>query len=258
MANWKRISFLVTLTLLIFALLLTPNTGWAQDYQGAMAVWRQQADRGDAEAQNSLGDFYLNGWGVTKDAAEAMKWFSKAADQKYADAQFNIGGMYEDGTGVKQDAVQAYKWYSLAANGEATGPFASRLKMLADKMTPEQIGEGKRLASEWKPPSPPSGTVTGTLEENKAPETCTPPDSDFQALALSPSKLSPEGFSALAPAQQKLVCGTRQFNKQIAAQKGIMDKMKRYSPKYLSPAENDRIVDAGDEYLARILKAKGF
>jgi hypothetical protein len=61
MANWKRIPSMATLTLLPSAAVLTPNTGWTQDYRAALAVWHQQADQGNAEAQSSLGNpvFYL-------------------------------------------------------------------------------------------------------------------------------------------------------------------------------------------------------
>jgi hypothetical protein len=130
--------------------------------------------------------------------------------------------------------------------------------MLADKMTPEQIAEGKRLASEWKPTSTGSDVAAGATGTDQAGQIYTPTPSDFQALALAPSKLTKEAFAALTPAQQKMVCSTRAFVKQIDAQKGVMDKMKLYSTKYLSPAENDLVVAASDDYLARIMKAKGF
>ncbi len=54
-----------------------------------------------------------------------------------------------------------------------------------------------------------------------------------------------------------MVCDTRIFIKQIDAQNGIMTKMEKYSTKYLSPAENDRMVDASNAYLAKIFKSKG-
>jgi TPR repeat protein len=105
MPNWKRISFIAMLALLFCAGLLTPNIACAQDYLGAMAVWRLQADQGNADAQNSLDDFYLNGWGVPKNPVEAMKWFSTSAGQNYSDAQFSIGQMCEEGAVIKQDFV---------------------------------------------------------------------------------------------------------------------------------------------------------
>jgi hypothetical protein len=252
MTKWPRISFIVTLMLLLSALVLTPNTAWAQDYQAALAVWNQQAAHGNAEAENSLGDCYANGWGVTKDPAEAVKWYSKAADQNDDDAQSNIAGMYESGAGLKQDLVQAYKWYSLAATStEPNGPRALSIKRVAEEMTPEQIAEGKRLAFEWKTPSAPPSTLAGPLEGSQS---CTPSVSDFQALALSPSRLTPEEFAALTLAQQQSVCNTRAFGKQVDLQKGVITKSRKYSPKYLSPDENDRVSGAVDDLIGRQFK----
>ena len=57
--------------------------------------------------------------------------------------------MYDDGEGVSKDKVQAYKWLSLAAmNGDKPTPMLCDL--LAKEMTPAQIAEDKKLASEWK------------------------------------------------------------------------------------------------------------
>ncbi len=259
MSKRKRNYFLASLTLLFGAALLTQTVARAQDYQGAMAVWRQQAVQGNAEAQTSLGDFYLNGWGVAKDPAAAMKWYIMAANQKYSDAQFNIGQMYDEGNGVKQDVVQAYEWYTLAAaNSEPNTSATGRRTLLVARMTPDQITEGKRLASEWKP-APASPSTPGAVpDESGAAPTCTPSPSDYQALALSPSKLMPGAFSALTLAQQKMVCSTRAFNQQVALQKGVMDKMKIYSTKYLSPAENDRMDAASNDFMQRLMKSKGF
>ena len=54
-----------------------------------------------------------------------------------------------------------------------------------------------------------------------------------------------------------MVCSTRVFIKKIDAQRGVMTQMEKYSTKYLSPAENDRMVDASDKFLAAIFKSKG-
>jgi len=245
----------MTLTFLLAFIALTPSTSWGVDAQRALAVWHQQADQGNAQAQNSIGDCYANGWGVTKDPAEAMRWYRKAADQRYEDAQFNIGSMYEYGEGVKEDPVQAYMWFSLSGADKTGGNpgVAYRFKKLAEKMTPKQVEEAKRLANAWKPTTNHKATLAGTQSE-----TCTPTGSDYEALALSPSRLTPEGFLALEPARQKLVCSTRAFSKQVEMQGGFIDKMERYSPKYLGPSENSLIVAASDDYLQRLLKSKGF
>ena len=47
----------------------------------------QEAERGDAKAQNQLGEMYVHGQGVPQNAATAAQWFRKAAAQNHAGAQ---------------------------------------------------------------------------------------------------------------------------------------------------------------------------
>ena len=64
--------------------------------------------------------------------------------------------MYDEGQGVVQDYVQAYMWYNLAGShasnvaGLRDVVINARVKVAA-KMTPDQIAEAQRLASDWKP-----------------------------------------------------------------------------------------------------------
>ena len=53
-----------------------------------VVLFRKAADRGNADAQVSLGYMYLHGRGVPQDDALAVTWYRKAADQGNADAQF--------------------------------------------------------------------------------------------------------------------------------------------------------------------------
>jgi hypothetical protein len=88
-------------------------------------------------------------------------------------------------------------------------------------------------------------------------QACTLSDNDVKALVASPSHLTQSEFSTLPPERQELVCSTRAFIKQIDAQKGVMKKMEKYSTKYLSSAENDRMIDASNALLAKIFKSTG-
>lgn len=72
------------------------------------------AERGDAEAQSTLGWRYAEGAGVLQDFKEAVKWLRQAAEQGNAPAQTNIGALYYLGQGVPQDYKAAVKWYRLA------------------------------------------------------------------------------------------------------------------------------------------------
>ena len=156
------------------------------DYATAFRLWRPLADQGDADAQSNLGVMYANGQGVPQNHAEAVKWFRLAADQGYANAQYNLGLMYDNGQGVTQNHAEAVKWYRLAADqGYANAQYNLGLiyytgqgvpqnhvqahkwfnlagaggdedgrknrDIVAKVMTPAQIAEAQRLASEWKP-----------------------------------------------------------------------------------------------------------
>lgn len=78
-------------------------------------TWNQ-ANKGDADAQNEVARYYQNGIGVAKDNAEAVRWYKKAADKGNANAQDNLGWMYQNGFGVNQNYSEAVSWYEKAAS----------------------------------------------------------------------------------------------------------------------------------------------
>jgi len=122
----------------------------AKWFRLAANQFRLAADQGDAQAQAGLGQLYYIGRGVPQDYAEATKWFRLAANQSNAEAQAMLGVMYENGQGVPKDDVLAYMWLNLAALQR--NMFAPKERDdLAQRMTPEQIAEAQKLASEWKP-----------------------------------------------------------------------------------------------------------
>jgi TPR repeat protein len=61
--------------------------------------------------------------------------------------------MYQHGQGVPQDYVSAHMWSNLAASRgmdtDTRDLAAENRYILAVKMTPAQIAEAQRLASEW-------------------------------------------------------------------------------------------------------------
>jgi hypothetical protein len=92
---------------------------------------------------------------------------------------------------------------------------------------------------------------------------CVLSNSDVQALALSPSHFTAEQFASASADEQKRVCRTRAAVKQFDADGGVLkpETVKvtmAYSTKYLSPAENDKIVDASNVWLETTLKEKGY
>ena len=95
-----------------FVLLLVASLGAAPEDISDLKAW---AEKGDAEAQASLGVMYAKGETIPQDFSEALRWYRKAAEQGYAIAQYNLGGMYEKGQGVAQDNAEALKWIRKSA-----------------------------------------------------------------------------------------------------------------------------------------------
>ncbi|MBK9306541.1 MAG: sel1 repeat family protein [Nitrospira sp.] len=112
-----------------------------------------QANQGDAEAQNSLGELYAKGMGMPQDYAQARVWYEKAAAQGHPLAQNNLAELYFAGLGVPQDYVRAYMWVTLAAGhmqGEEKKQAEENRDDVAQRMTPAQITEAKRLSEQCR------------------------------------------------------------------------------------------------------------
>ena len=110
------------------------------------------AGLGDADAQQLLGDMYLQGQGgVPLDYAEAARWYRnrKAAEQGSIAAQNNLGVAYIGGSGVPQDNAEAYAWFSIAADQGLLGAAAGRDEA-AKWMTDADLWRAQELAGEYR------------------------------------------------------------------------------------------------------------
>jgi len=120
--------------------------GIAQDKGEAVKWFRKAADQGLATAQLELGWMYHNGEGVSKDYTEALKWFHKAAEQNCAGAQFGLGSCYRNGEGVEKDYAEAVNWFRKAADGNV----ALAQFFLADcYANGEGVGRDHTEAAKW-------------------------------------------------------------------------------------------------------------
>lgn len=81
------------------------------NYQTALKVWQGQAESGDVDAQNYVGEIYLKGLGTDPDYTRAAQWFEKAAAQGSRRARINLGYQYEQGLGVPKDLSRALNLY---------------------------------------------------------------------------------------------------------------------------------------------------
>ncbi|MEW6304565.1 MAG: tetratricopeptide repeat protein [Verrucomicrobiota bacterium] len=80
---------------------------------------RENAKRGDANAQHSLGFYYAigNPHLGKPSMKEALSWYKKAAEQGLPEAAYKVGFCYEYAVGVSRpDLPEAAKWYRIAAD----------------------------------------------------------------------------------------------------------------------------------------------
>jgi hypothetical protein len=127
------------------------------NYSAAAEWFRKAAEQGVPHAQWRLGKMLLDGRPkfaegsvpVPKAADEGLKWIFLAANQGLNGAQCDLGYFYEKGYGVKQDYVEAYKWYKLGTR--KNGLASMKLDPLILKLTQEQIQEGERRAKDFTP-----------------------------------------------------------------------------------------------------------
>lgn len=87
----------------------------ASDPAQAARVLEDAARRDRADAQAWLGQMYLDGQGVERNAPEALYWFQRAAHAAVPMAMNMLGRCYENGWGAPADFELALVWYRRAA-----------------------------------------------------------------------------------------------------------------------------------------------
>lgn len=87
-----------------------------QDFKTAFELYTELADKGDADAQTSLGYMYQNAQSCEKDDTKAVELYEKAAEAMQPYALFNLAILYMNGLGgVKHDQFKAHELYLQAA-----------------------------------------------------------------------------------------------------------------------------------------------
>jgi len=118
------------------------------------AYTKCKAEKGDAEAQLSMGIIYRDGAdGPPQNYIEAKNWFLKSAENGNGMAMYNLGLMFFEGRGVDTDYVRAYTWFSLAASflpedgvGTRNRAFEYRNRA-AEKLNPSQLSGAQEYSS---------------------------------------------------------------------------------------------------------------
>jgi Caspase domain/Sel1 repeat len=119
------------------------------NYQTSLKVWLDQANAGDAEAQNNVGEIYSKGLGTAPDYGMALQWFQKSAAQGFNRAKINLGFLYEEGLGVEKDQAKALNLYREASGIQDELLYSSVVEVQM-KAKDEQIGSLKGQVQDEK------------------------------------------------------------------------------------------------------------
>jgi TPR repeat protein len=133
--------------------------GVGKDLEEAKVWCHKAAEQGLVEAEVNLGAMYNR----EKNYADGATWTRKAAEHGAFFAQWNLADLCAAGHGVPQDDLSAYMWVLLARAARCGEPpqicVTKYPKLDADteqfrdqeraKLSPEQVAEARRRASEW-------------------------------------------------------------------------------------------------------------
>ncbi len=133
--------------------------GVTRDVTEAIRWWRDAAERGHARAQFSLGR-YMPSDASVRASKPPVFWYCKAISNRAElvgrEEPFvlsALGRIRAQGSGASRDYVRAHMYFNLAAARDPRFGTWSR-DLLAKEMTPDQIAEAQRLASEWTADKP--------------------------------------------------------------------------------------------------------
>lgn len=77
------------------------------DDKGALRFYNLAAKKGDHAAMYSLGRFFAEGRGLSKNESIAVGWLMKAANGGHVESMLAVATHYENGYGVDRDLVAA-------------------------------------------------------------------------------------------------------------------------------------------------------
>ena len=98
-------------------LMYLKGEGVEENEQTALNLFQQSAALGDVRGEVNLARMYAKGKaGLVPNYSIAVSWFDKAATQGYADAQYSLGVLYVTGNGVPLNYKKAQELFANAAD----------------------------------------------------------------------------------------------------------------------------------------------
>ena len=149
------------------------------DFAKALPELQRLAEGGDARAQDTLADLYLEGIGIGRDVPVAMSWYCRVAHQPrggpavmhavwFLAEYFRTGGgvpgrAYNAGRRGDENPLRAYFWFSIMAGQDALYETVDERSVILGKIGVNAVGgvlyAGERIAIEealkgWRPAQP--------------------------------------------------------------------------------------------------------
>lgn len=112
------------------------------DNSWALQSWKSQAEAGDPEALNNVGEIYEQGLRGAPDYAEAARWYRRAAEAGSRRGQRNLAALLEAGLGLEANPAEALAWYRKAAG------LTGELELSAEREAARLREELARLAEQ--------------------------------------------------------------------------------------------------------------
>jgi len=85
------------------------------DFQNAVPLIKEAAEKGNAEAQCNYGICFQKGIIVQRNDSIAFYWFLKSANQGWPNGQLHVGSFYMENTFLKPDFNKAFEWIKKCA-----------------------------------------------------------------------------------------------------------------------------------------------
>lgn len=123
------------------------------DYVEAAQMLLVNAQQGDGESADLLGQLYRSGEGVPKNYIESVRWLKKAVEMGNIYAQYHLAQRYEGGEGVPLNFAEAYFWYVTSAALQFNNGFRQltmkRRDQIEKKLSPDEISEVQSRSKKW-------------------------------------------------------------------------------------------------------------
>ncbi|MBI1770925.1 MAG: sel1 repeat family protein, partial [Burkholderiales bacterium] len=132
------------------------------DETQALSWYLMAAQQGDVEAQKEL--VFLYKLGKSPNPEQSVRWLLRAAAQGGGADLSALGTVYANGEGLTRDRTLAYAMMTLSLQRSdwlGRHDTENYLPIFSEKLSPDQIAEGKSLAANWK-----QGTALPTTSQS--------------------------------------------------------------------------------------------